>query len=61
MMRRRALTIIILLILIGLLSALAAVLFGLVKLPGLITSQPLVALLLVGALLGGLGYWLYRA
>lgn len=59
-MRRQALTIIILLILIGLLSALAGVLFGLVKLPEFITSYPLVALLVVGVALGGLGYWLYR-
>ncbi len=60
MTRRRALTMIILLMLIGLLSALAGVLFGLVKLPDLITSRPLVALLVVGVALGGLGYWLYR-
>lgn len=59
MIRRRAL-LLILLILGALLSAVAGALAGLIKLPEPVASQPLVALLLVGLALGGLGLWVWR-
>lgn len=60
MSRRRAFTIMLLLALVGLLSALAGTLTGLLKLPGLATSSPLVMLALVVALLGALSYLVWR-
>lgn len=61
MPRRRTLLILILFIFIGLLSALAGALAGLIKLPEPVTSHPLMTFLLAGLVLGGLGFWLYRA
>lgn len=60
MTRRRTLLILILLILIGLLSAIAGTLAGLIKLPELVSTNPLVALVLVCVTLGILGWLLWR-